>query len=70
MIKVVNWVIAFALFAVGMILLIAQPDEEAPLRKFFIEMVATKVGAIACYVAFFMWIKRMERKGYFSVEEE
>ena len=57
------------LAAVGLILLIAMPSEDASIGTFALVLVTTKAGAFLSFYAFASIIRRMEREGEIDIDE-
>ena len=57
------------LAAVGLILLIAMPSEDASIETFALVLVTTKTGAFLSFYIFAAIVKHMEREGEITIDE-
>lgn len=57
------------LAAIGLILFIAMPCEDASIGTFVLVIATTKAGAFLAFLAFAHIIRRMEQDGLIKIEE-
>lgn len=61
----------YCLLTLGLLLLLAIPDEETTTTGvFFAQLIATKAGAFACFAAVIKLYRQMEKAGKIDIEEE
>lgn len=55
--------------AIGLILLIAMPSEDASIGTFALVLIVTKAGAFLSFYIFAAIVKQMEREGKITIDE-
>lgn len=61
----------YGLLTLGLVLLVAMPDEETTTAGEFLTILAiTKAGAFACFAAVMKIYRQMEKAGEINIEEE